>query len=345
MLCYNILKERSSLETTLTFGLSDRVAEQPRLAISSDNSTSRSHRVTCTLVGSLLLHLLAVFAILDFGPASRPLSSVAIEVEASLQFTGNDDGQPQPQATPVAPDRVEPSLAPEPSPTAVKTLPLPTVEPLLAMAEPIPQVASPVLPAPAVQSPPILEQIPVPLPEPVPAENLALPVQPTARESPVPPIPAQKPKPKVVAQQPPPIATATALKPALVRPRTVSPTPPSASVGSAALAAAASNPPPVTTPGPEVTAGWRGAMSAWLQSHKTYPDEARQKGEEGSALVKFTVDRGGRVLEFALVRGTGSASLDAAVGRMLTGAQLPAFPAAMTQDQTTVTVQIRYALQ
>jgi hypothetical protein len=44
-------------------------------------------------------------------------------------------------------------------------------------------------------------------------------------------------------------------------------------------------------------------------------------------------------------RGTGSASLDAAVGRMLTGAQLPAFPSAMTQDRTTVTVQVRYALQ
>lgn len=109
--------------------------------------------------------------------------------------------------------------------------------------------------------------------------------------------------------------------------------------------AAGSIPAPASPPGPEVTAGWRGAVSAWLQSHKTYPDEARQRGEEGSALVRFTVDRSGRVLEFALVRGTGSASLDAAVERMLTRAQLPAFPAAMTQDRTTVTVQVRYALQ
>ncbi len=86
-------------------------------------------------------------------------------------------------------------------------------------------------------------------------------------------------------------------------------------------------------------------MSAWLQSHKTYPDEARERGEQGSALVRFTVDRSGRVLEFTLVRGTGSVSLDAAVSRMLTGAQLPAFPPAMTQDRATITVQVRYALQ
>ena len=86
-------------------------------------------------------------------------------------------------------------------------------------------------------------------------------------------------------------------------------------------------------------------MSTWLQSHKTYPDEARQRGAEGGARVRFTGDRSGRVLEFALLRGTGSASLDAVVGRMLTGARLPAFPTAMTQDRTTVTVQVRYVLQ
>lgn len=86
-------------------------------------------------------------------------------------------------------------------------------------------------------------------------------------------------------------------------------------------------------------------MSPWLQSHKTYPDETRQRGKEGSALVRFTVDRSGRVLEFALLGGTGSASLYAVVGRMLTGARLPAFPTAMTQDRTTVTMQVRYVLQ
>lgn len=86
-------------------------------------------------------------------------------------------------------------------------------------------------------------------------------------------------------------------------------------------------------------------MSAWLQSHKTYPDEARERGEEGSALVRFTVDRSGRVLEFALVRGSGFASLDAAIGRMLSGAQMPALPSAIIQDRMTVTVQIHYALR
>ena len=80
-------------------------------------------------------------------------------------------------------------------------------------------------------------------------------------------------------------------------------------------------------------------------SDKTYPDAARRQGEQGRAIVRFTVDRGGQVLEVQLLSGTGSTSLDDAVEHMLRGARLPAFPPGMDQARVTVTVQIRYRLE
>jgi len=82
-----------------------------------------------------------------------------------------------------------------------------------------------------------------------------------------------------------------------------------------------------------------------LQAHKTYPDEARRRGDEGRATVRFTVRQDGKVLEQQLLSSTGSAILDAAVERLLRDARLPPFPPGMDQPWVTVTLQIRYALE
>jgi protein TonB len=103
--------------------------------------------------------------------------------------------------------------------------------------------------------------------------------------------------------------------------------------------------PTASAPAAAIAPGWRNALASWLEAHKTYPDEARRRGEQGGAVVRFTVDRGGQVLGVQLVSGTGSTSLDDAVERMLRGARLPAFPPGMDQAQVTVTVQIRYRLE
>jgi len=92
-------------------------------------------------------------------------------------------------------------------------------------------------------------------------------------------------------------------------------------------------------------ADWRGSLAAWLQSHRTYPEEARRMSQEGRAVVRFTAGRDGRVLEFALVSSSGSAALDEAAQAMFRGARLPAFPAGMAQDRITVTVPIRFTLE
>jgi TonB family protein len=61
--------------------------------------------------------------------------------------------------------------------------------------------------------------------------------------------------------------------------------------------------------------------------------------------VRFTVNRGGQVLDVQLLSGTGSVILDEAVQRLLRDAHLPPFPPGMDQPQVTVTLQIRYALE
>jgi protein TonB len=94
-----------------------------------------------------------------------------------------------------------------------------------------------------------------------------------------------------------------------------------------------------------IAPGWQSALAAWLEAHKNYPAEARRRGDEGRATVRFTVERDGQVVAVQLVSGTGSTILDDAVQRMLRGARLPAFPAGMDQAEVTVTVQLRYRLE
>jgi protein TonB len=96
--------------------------------------------------------------------------------------------------------------------------------------------------------------------------------------------------------------------------------------------------------GPVVTAGYRGALAQWLETHKHYPESARERGEEGRAILRFRVDRSGRVLKYTLARSSGYRDLDAAVEAMMRGAQLPPFPEDMSAASIEVTVAVRFAL-
>jgi protein TonB len=81
-----------------------------------------------------------------------------------------------------------------------------------------------------------------------------------------------------------------------------------------------------------------------MQAHRRYPDAARQRGEEGTAGVAFTVSRDGSVLAVQVVRSSGSTLLDQAVHDMLAGQKVPAFPAGMTGTQAQVVVNVRFSL-
>jgi protein TonB len=100
---------------------------------------------------------------------------------------------------------------------------------------------------------------------------------------------------------------------------------------------------PASVPGPDVTASYRAMISAWLESHKRYPESARERGEEGSAALRFRIDRSGRVLDYSYA-STGYADLDAGLDEMLRGAQLPPFPPGMTASRIEVSLTMGFSL-
>ena len=89
---------------------------------------------------------------------------------------------------------------------------------------------------------------------------------------------------------------------------------------------------------------WQQALGVWLAVHKTYPEEARRRGDEGRVAIRFTVNGSGHVLKVELLRGSGSSALDNAAASMLRDAALPPFAASMPAATIAVTVQIRYSL-
>jgi periplasmic protein TonB len=196
------------------------------------------------------------------------------------------------------------------------------VEVVFAPAPPLPAAARPPTPPVATQpaAPPVVEQL-------VPPPPVAPVVQ--AEPPPPPPKPTLKLRPKPVPPVDPPTREMTL-------PLPVAPAP-------AAPPQVASLPP--QTQAPVISADYRSLLSSWLESHKRYPEDARQRGEEGRAVLRFRVDRNGRVLDYAVVTSTGYADLDAAVESMMRGATLPPFPASMTSPEIEVSVTVRFGLK
>lgn len=154
-------------------------------------------------------------------------------------------------------------------------------------------------------------------------------------EPPVPPQPVTPPR-----KPPQPRA-----KPATaVVPTGANPAPPAAPLAAPLAASAAAPAPAPPQQASDISPRWRSALAAWLHARKSYPHEARSRGDQGGAAVRFTVTRDGQVVAVELVRGSGSPILDRAVRAMLDGARVPAFPPDMAHERITVTVQINYNL-
>jgi protein TonB len=109
-------------------------------------------------------------------------------------------------------------------------------------------------------------------------------------------------------------------------------------------APAAYAPPAPPAPNPDLAAHYRAMLSGWFESHKRYPNSARNAAEQGSAIIHFRVDSSGRVLSFGLSRGTGYPDLDQSIDEMMQSATLPAFPAGLTLSYLDVSVTLRYSL-
>ncbi len=184
-----------------------------------------------------------------------------------------------------------------------------------------PTAAPPAIPEPAIPEPAIPEPA---IGDPVADEPEAAP--------PSLPLPRDLPKPALTKPTPPP-------KPARAS-QIRSVPPPSLPASTAAPA----EPTPVE-PTSAIDPSWQSSVAAWLVAHKTYPDGARRRQEEGRVAVSFTVDRFGRVLAVQVAESSRSERLDEATLALLRNASLPAFPSSMAQAQVTVTMTVRFTLR
>lgn len=109
---------------------------------------------------------------------------------------------------------------------------------------------------------------------------------------------------------------------------------------------------PATTPAPVSAARakreqdeYLRRLMAWLVRHRSYPDDAKRRKEQGVVHVKFTIDREGQVLAARVEKSPGIAALDQAALQVLQHASpVPPMPASMRMSKLTITLPIEYSL-
>jgi periplasmic protein TonB len=231
---------------------------------------------------------------------------------------------------------------PAPAPPMIPTLASGGIE--VAFAPSLPEPEKPPTPRPPVKAepPPPTPVVAPPPPPPPPPPIEPPPPAPEATvvvpEAPPPPPPPRKP------------AVPTLFKPVPRRPERERPspafsppTPSAASLPQTAFAPKPS-PAPARAPSAEISPSYRALLSEWIESHKRYPESTREPNEEGSAVLRFVVERSGRVTEFAIIKSSGYPDLDASLDTMMRGATLPPFPAEMEQPSIEVVVPITFSL-
>lgn len=235
------------------------------------------------------------------------------------------------------------------SPEAKPALPEPVLTPievtLTLPAEPAPAPPPQVVPPPVPQQPPPPEaKAPEPPPELRPIESVRAPVDPAPPPKPKRPRrivqapPRPQPPPQAPQPEPPPVWS----------PPTAPPAPP---VDQLAAAPSFAPPAPPAPPAANVAAAapppdYMAQLAAWLNRHKRYPGSARSRGQEGTAMLRFTMGRDGRVLSHRIERSSGYALLDEAVVEMVERAQpLPRLPDEMAQARLEIVVPVRFALR
>lgn len=243
--------------------------------------------------------------------------------------------------------------APPPAAIMLELAPLPAAPPAAQTAappepqpepEPEPPVDLSQLLPPIPELPPTPPDIPVPevaLPKPTPKpekKQAETPKPASKKEEPrreKPPKPKEKPRPEpepAVTQKPAP-QPAQKQEAAVAAPVQPAAKPSAPSAADVARRAAAE-------------ANWQGMLLAHLERHKKYPRLARKRHAEGTAYLRFRMDRSGQVLSFALARSAGHEVLDEEVLAMIQRAEpLPALPPEVTEGEVEIVVPVQFTLR
>jgi protein TonB len=198
--------------------------------------------------------------------------------------------------------------------------PPPPAEPIMLDLEPLPAPPPPPEPPPPEPPPPAAE-IPPPPPDPEPPPPPEKPPEVVLPKPPPPPPVIHKP----VVKKPPPIPRPVQAVP---QPQPDIPPPPV--------------PMPARPAAPQVSvdpmAAYRATLGAILKSHLRYPIPSRQRHEEGTTTVEFTLDRNGRLVDATIVHGSGHELLDQEALAMLRRASPFPPPPGVDSFHTTVPV-------
>ena len=200
----------------------------------------------------------------------------------------------------------------------------------------IPAIAVEVVTLPTPAPPPPLPPEPVVVDEPPPLIEST--VAETVIEPPPPPKveerkPEPKPKPKPVKTPPKPVEQ----PPERIETAAVeTPLPAPAAQQTAAVATVSrAGPPP----------SYLSLLHSALERNKDYPRAARQKRQQGRAMLRFAIDRSGKVLDYKIEKSTGYDTLDREVVAMIRRASpLPPMPAEMSGDRLEVVVPVPFTL-
>lgn len=92
--------------------------------------------------------------------------------------------------------------------------------------------------------------------------------------------------------------------------------------------------------------GYFAHLMAWLNQHKNYPAELKKQKQQGTVIIKFTINRAGEVLRSQVKTSSGIGALDQAALNMLSAAApLPAIPDSMKREKLTLAIPVDYSLR
>jgi protein TonB len=96
---------------------------------------------------------------------------------------------------------------------------------------------------------------------------------------------------------------------------------------------------------PPLPGNYLARLLAHLNTYKRYPYEARMQREEGTVLLRFTMDRQGHVLSYSVARSSGFVPLDNEALALIVRAQpLPPVPADYPGDRLDLIVPLVFSL-
>lgn len=290
------------------------------------------------LIASLAIHGSALAFFVDFSEDKGTAQAGLGGVEVSLAPMG---GAPGSEARAVeSTETVKPTEVTEtakPIETAeVPDVPVTPVEQARPV-EPVKPIepVKPVEPVKVKDEPQKVKMAEVPPPPPPP------PVKPVVKK-PEPPKPVQQPKPQQVARaEPAPVQAEAAPAPSVAGSAGKSGTQASSNAGNTDSASASSG-----GGMPGSSTDYLALVQAWLERHKEYPRRAQLRRIEGTAVLRFVMDRDGKVLSFRLERGSGHAVLDEAVREMVERASpFPPLPAEIHQANLELVVPVSFYLR